>query len=83
MEVHSVTTEDGYILELHRIPYGKRNVRDSNSTTQKYGRPVFLQHGLMATDHFWLFNPSNSSLGIPHIFQRVFFHNYVKSSNNY
>ncbi|RXG54876.1 Gastric triacylglycerol lipase, partial [Armadillidium vulgare] len=21
-EVHHVTTEDGYILELHRIPYG-------------------------------------------------------------
>lgn len=63
LEVHHVVTEDGYILELHRIPFGKRSERTANSTGG-LGRPVFLQHGMMATDHFWLFNPSNISLGI-------------------
>jgi hypothetical protein len=24
---------------------------------------VFLQHGMMATDHFWLLSASNNSLG--------------------
>ncbi|EPB66343.1 ab-hydrolase associated lipase region [Ancylostoma ceylanicum] len=25
-EIYTVTTEDGYILELHRIPYGKNGI---------------------------------------------------------
>ncbi|XP_045451039.1 lipase 1-like [Melitaea cinxia] len=47
-EEHSVTTEDGYILGLHRIPHG----RDSNNTGGD--KPVvFLMHGLTSasSDH--------------------------------
>lgn len=41
-ERHQVTTEDGYILKMHRIP-GKRGETPTSST----GRPVvFLMHGL-------------------------------------
>jgi hypothetical protein len=36
-EYHHVTTEDGYILELHRIYQNDEN-QDSNSTT----KPVFF-----------------------------------------
>ena len=61
VEIHHVVTGDGYILELHRIPFGRRETRFENSTLQR--KPVFLQHGMMATDHFWLLSSSNNSLG--------------------
>lgn len=61
MEIHNVVTDDGYILELHRIPFGKRDAHRPNSTFQR--RAVFLQHGMMGTDHFWLVPTSNNSLG--------------------
>lgn len=61
MEVHHAVTEDGYILELHRIPFGLKRESSTNGTTIR--KPVFLQHGMMATDHVWLTGPSNVSLG--------------------
>ncbi|KAI8438117.1 hypothetical protein MSG28_010747 [Choristoneura fumiferana] len=47
VEVHDVTTEDGYVLAMHRIPYGR-----SGPTAER--RPVvFLMHGVMsASSHF-------------------------------
>ncbi|KZS15481.1 Lipase [Daphnia magna] len=50
VEVHHVTTEDGYILELHRIP---------SRTPRKV---VFLQHGVLQSSGTWLVNPSSRSL---------------------
>lgn len=47
-EEHKVTTEDGYILTLHRIPYGKNC--DFNSTKG----PVLLQHGLLSSSADWV-----------------------------
>ncbi|XP_026468933.1 lipase 3-like [Ctenocephalides felis] len=40
-ETHHVTTEDGYILEMHRIPYQNNIVR--------YQGVVFLMHGLLSS----------------------------------
>jgi len=55
-EVHEVTTKDGYILEIHRIPHGKEKPHSAN-------RPVFfLQHGLLCSSADWVVNPVNSSL---------------------
>jgi len=48
-EIHHVTTADGYILELHRVPHG---IND----TKLVGRPVvFLNHCLLCSsaDFFW------------------------------
>ncbi|CAI4231548.1 unnamed protein product [Auanema sp. JU1783] len=59
VEIHDVVTEDGYILQLHRIPYGKN---DTNQTSNN--RPVvFLQHGLLCTSSIWLLNLPHQSAG--------------------
>ncbi|XP_046452950.1 lipase 3-like isoform X1 [Daphnia pulex] len=73
LEIHHVTTDDGYILELHRIPprhnglsplngptTGK--IHDDYEATEGRGRPVFLQHGVFSSSACWLLNPSHRSL---------------------
>lgn len=51
-EVHVVTTEDGYLLSLHRIP-------------GKFGsKPIFLQHGLLGSSADWIIPGKDKSLGI-------------------
>lgn len=57
-ETYAVPTEDGYILELHRIPRGKGH------TGPPYGKPVYLQHGVTGTSADWLISPAERSLGI-------------------
>ncbi|XP_046640894.1 lipase member K-like [Daphnia pulicaria] len=54
-EVHHVTTDDGYILELHRIP------PKSSSTNRKV---VLLMHGVVESSGTWVVNPSSRSLAI-------------------
>ncbi|XP_029167696.1 lipase 1-like [Nylanderia fulva] len=41
-EAHVITTEDGYLLTLHRIPGGKNSL------------PVLLQHGLASSSADWI-----------------------------
>lgn len=50
-ETHVVVTEDGYLLRLHRVPYGKEELGETRNGT----RPVvFLQHGLMSSSADWV-----------------------------
>ncbi|KZS16468.1 putative Lipase 3 [Daphnia magna] len=58
VEVYKVTTEDGYILELHRIPYGKGQSPDPSVKRQ----PVYLQHGFLNSDNVWLINSNDKAL---------------------
>jgi len=51
-ETHYVTTEDGYIIELHRIPALKANQK-----------PVYLQHGVFGKSNEWILTSSERSLG--------------------
>eukprot|EP01094_Clydonella_sp_ATCC50884_P023669 TRINITY_DN5737_c0_g1_i1.p1 TRINITY_DN5737_c0_g1~~TRINITY_DN5737_c0_g1_i1.p1 ORF type:complete len:428 (+),score=111.39 TRINITY_DN5737_c0_g1_i1:77-1285(+) len=55
-ETHYVTTEDGYILTVFRMPYGAAGPSSSP-------RPaVFLQHGLLDSSFTWILNWPNQSL---------------------
>jgi len=57
VEEHWVTTDDGYILGLHRIPHGRQGGDDGTA------RPiVYLQHGLTASSAQWAFGPPSKSL---------------------
>ncbi|ETN70864.1 hydrolase, alpha/beta domain protein, partial [Necator americanus] len=57
-EIYTVTTEDGYILELHRIPYGKNDAKPTSP------RPVvFMQHGLECSSSNWVTNLPDESAG--------------------
>jgi len=58
-EDHTVTTADGFILGLQRIPYGKQNWEKPRPR-----RVVFLQHGLLDSSATWVMNLANESLGM-------------------
>ena len=52
LEEHSVTTADGYVLQMHRIP--QRNARDV----------VFLQHGVLDTSLGWVVGGTGNSVAL-------------------
>ena len=58
VEEHHVTTEDGFILGLQRIPHGR------DATEPRFsGKPVvFLQHGILEDATNWIMDWPSSSL---------------------
>ena len=59
-ENHVVTTRDGYILNLHRIPHGANEKSEDAKSVQ---RPVvFLGHALECSSSEYAFGPANKSL---------------------
>ena len=58
VETHKVVTKDGYILRMHRIPYG-RNSRQSGRRSA-----VYIQHGLLSSSADWVIAGPKKSLGI-------------------
>ncbi|KAA8524763.1 hypothetical protein F0562_011186 [Nyssa sinensis] len=54
-EEHTVTTQDGYILSLQRIPVGHSGKKPDKP-------PVLLQHGLLMDAITWLMNSPDESL---------------------
>jgi pimeloyl-ACP methyl ester carboxylesterase len=57
IEIHNITTEDGYVLEAHRIPYGK-------TCGPAEGKKVaWLQHGLLGDSSNYIINGPGKGLG--------------------
>lgn len=54
IETHKVTTEDGYILNIWRIPGMIKHEKTGNEDTSRL--PVLLQHGLDADMMQWVYN---------------------------
>lgn len=61
LELHHITTEDGYILGVHRIPSSRNEASDL-----KHGQkpPVILQHGLSCSSLIFLDGEPKKSLGL-------------------
>ena len=57
VEEHHVTTEDGYILTMHRIPGSDKAPARAGPKT-----PVFMGHCLVATSTVYAFGPPEKSL---------------------
>ncbi|XP_014258371.1 lipase 3-like [Cimex lectularius] len=57
LEQHRVETEDGYLLNLFRIPYGKKGMVDKNPRT-----PLLLQHGILADSSCWVLSGPEQGL---------------------
>ena len=64
IEEHQVITQDGYILTLHRIPYGLENTPDNamNILRNNGRQPVVLAHCLMGSSAVYTYGPTNNSL---------------------
>ncbi|GLG98544.1 Lipase [Gryllus bimaculatus] len=58
VETHEVTTDDGYILTLFRIPYG----RDSATKTAN-PKPAYVQHGLLSSSDDWIIAGPDKAFG--------------------
>ena len=55
------TTDDGYILEMHRIPYGKENAK---LRTDEARPVVFLQHCVLCSSAEFVIPDPSKALGI-------------------
>jgi lysosomal acid lipase/cholesteryl ester hydrolase len=60
-ETHTVVTEDCYILQMHRIPYGKDTIDDGEPRP-----PVLLLHGVLGSSADWVMGSPAKSLGKLH-----------------
>ncbi|KAE8912804.1 hypothetical protein PF005_g5401 [Phytophthora fragariae] len=61
METHKVTTSDGYILTMHRLP--KSYDESQSGTAAATSKPaVLLQHGIIESSFAWVCNYRNQSL---------------------
>jgi hypothetical protein len=60
VEIHSTTTEDGYILQMHRIPYGLAPGSGPNEGSKT---PIYVQHCLLCSSADWIVTGPGEALG--------------------
>lgn len=61
LEIHEILTEDGYVLQLHRIPRGRN---DEQEVKSKIKTPILLMHGLAGSSADWVLMGPEKSLGM-------------------
>ncbi|XP_055912568.1 lipase 3-like [Eupeodes corollae] len=54
IETHKVTTNDGYILTMHRIPYSPNPNNTADEPSSEPKPVVFIQHGLLCSSIDWV-----------------------------
>lgn len=59
LEAHKVVTQDDFILEMHRIPFG----RNSKKACRNGRLPVLVQHGLGGSSADWVLSGPGKALG--------------------
>ena len=60
-----VTTDDGYLLTMHRIPYSKNDPDSYKNGEVNVTRPVvFVQHGLLCSSADFVLSYPPKALGI-------------------
>lgn len=57
VEQHTIETEDGYLIETHRIPHGKNNAGETNKPV------VFVMHGILSSSVDWINMGPEKGLG--------------------
>ncbi|KAK7863251.1 hypothetical protein R5R35_001461 [Gryllus longicercus] len=61
LETHTVRTEDGYLLTVHRIPHGRAGANASAPAPAAGRPPVLLQHGIISCSEYWVLGgPDNA-----------------------
>ncbi|XP_075145576.1 lipase 3-like [Haematobia irritans] len=58
VETHQITTEDGYIITMFRIPYSHKL-----GNQNEYRPIVLLQHGLYSSSDAWMLTGPNDGIG--------------------
>lgn len=61
-----MTTDDGYILEMHRIPSSPKLSHDNSTKT-----PVLVMHGLMESSAGWVIMGPEKGLGEYYWFRSI------------
>lgn len=61
-ERHRVVTDDGYIIELHRIPWGRKGKATGSPPKRP---PVLLMSGLLGDSSNYVLDFPDQSLGEP------------------
>ena len=62
VDVHDIVTEDGYTLQLHRIPYSPKDNEDAQ--WRKARSPILLVHGLAGSSADWIITGPEKALGL-------------------
>lgn len=63
IEKHRVTTQDGYILQMHRIPAGRRSARRTGDPGAKGKKAILIVHGLIGSSGDFVIMGPERSLG--------------------
>uniref|UniRef100_A0A1B0CJ10 Putative triglyceride lipase-cholesterol esterase n=1 Tax=Lutzomyia longipalpis TaxID=7200 RepID=A0A1B0CJ10_LUTLO len=61
-EAHTIQTEDGYLLTVHRIPCARSGWTSCLAQGRGRGKAVFVQHGLLGSSADWVLSGPENGL---------------------